>query len=151
MGPGGRGSKPPSRSGRGGGRPPGRGGMAKGASGFRALKGKGGGKPPAKSNNGKPPRQRRDRDDDRVVSDAGEEIGIDINVEERVVRGGARAFDRGGAGRRSRDDAGDERSGPRQGRGRRDSGDREAADDDGGPPRERRGTFRPREDRPMGP
>src|SRR5688500_12943380 len=150
MGAGGRSSKPRSRSGRGGGRPPGRGGVAKGASGFRALKGKGGGKPPPKST-GKPPRQRRDRDDDRVISEGGDEIGIDINVEDRTVRGGARSFDRDGP-RRSRDgNAADERPGPRPRRGPGVLGVRGGADDGPVGPGERRGAFRPREDRPMGP
>jgi len=126
--------------------------VAKGASGFRALKkGKDGGKPPAKST-GKPPRQRRDRDDDRVLSNAGDEIGIDINVEERTVRGGARTFDRKGPPQQSRDEnAAGERPGPRPRRGPRDFADRDA--EEAGPPgpAERRGTFRPRDDRPIGP
>ena len=122
--------------------------MAKGASGSRAVgKGKGGGKPPAKAP-GKPPRQRRDRDDDRVLSDAGKEIGIEIDVQEQTVRNGARAFDRDGPRRRPRDeDGGDERPAFRP---RRGYGDGDAPDDDGDGPRGRRGTFRPREDRPMG-
>jgi 23S rRNA (guanosine2251-2'-O)-methyltransferase len=84
-----------------------------------------------------------------VLSDAGEEIGIEIDVAERTVRGGARAFDRDGPRRRSRDEDGaDERPAFRP---RRSFGDRDAAEDEGDGPRGRRGTFRPREDRPMGP
>lgn len=125
--------------------------MAKGASGSRSLKGKGGSKPPPKAN-GKPPRQRRERDDDRVLSAGGDEIGIDINVEERTVRGGARASDGDQPRRRSRAEvAADERQAPRSRRGPGGFGDRDASDDGPGAPRERRGTFRPREDRPMGP
>jgi len=51
--------------------------MAKGASGFRALKGKGGGKPGG-NQSGKPPaRQRRDGDENRPPFEAGGENGAE--------------------------------------------------------------------------
>ncbi|MFN8634225.1 MAG: hypothetical protein U0893_10240 [Chloroflexota bacterium] len=126
MAAGGRGSRPPSRSGRGGGGSSGRGGLAKGASGARPLKGKGGGKPFAKGGGksfgkggGNAPggagNRRRDRDDDRQPGfhsgDAdGIEMVVDVTDDDRrpmpFNRGGRGGRDdRAGGNRRSRDDA----------------------------------------------
>src|SRR3954465_1491889 len=103
MGPGGRSSRPPSRSGRSGGGPPGRGGVAKGAPGFRALKGKGGGKPGGKPQGGPqggPPRQRRERDEQGAGFSISDVTDFDISGESRPERGGPRGADEGGPARR---------------------------------------------------
>lgn len=119
--------------------------MAKGASGFRALKGKGGGKPGG-GQSGKPPaRQRRDSEGDRPPFQGGDEGGS-----ERAPR----AWNEDGPPRRRpRDDDGgeggrDERRPPRAPGG---FGDRSQSFD--GPPRgdRRSGGFQKRDDRASGP
>jgi 23S rRNA (guanosine2251-2'-O)-methyltransferase len=142
MGPGGRGSRPPSRSGRGGGGSARRGGLAKGTGGGRSVKGKGG---------GPPPRARRDRDDDGPPFEIGRgawrgaraDDQFDDQFDERLGRD-----DRVDRRRRPRDDeADDERGTGWRGRPTRDADERPARGAGPYGANDRRGGYRQRDDR----